>query len=219
MDVLLGFFISLNTPSTLTHENWNVNSLVRLLIAIILGYLGVYYLWKLLSTSDGIFFSKGIDLFKIWDLQVLNWVVEKKIFKISAILPSFVKTLSLSTSIISLWRHCLIRKQRLYSFSKLFVIHNISRLKLVLTYFKYKETFFNVDYKFLQNYTLKIISLFLGYRFYYEIQNYVGRKIDTLKVSQKWMRSKWTKISLSVLGTILEHWFFRIWLFKNSQIF
>ena len=54
---------------------------------------------------------------------------------------------------------------------------------------------------------------------YYEIQNYVGRKIDTLEVSQKWMRSKWTKTSLSVLRTILEHWFFRIWHFKNSQIF
>ena len=42
-------------------------------------------------------------------------------------------------------------------------------------------------------------------RVYYEIQSYVGRKIDTLKVSQKWMKSKWTKISLSVLGTILGY--------------
>ena len=40
---------------------------------------------------------------------------------------------------------------------------------------------------------------------YYEIQNYVGRKIDTLKFSQKGIRSKWTEISLSVLGTLLEH--------------
>ena len=32
-------------------------------------------------------------------------------------------------------------------------------------------------------------------------------------------KSEWTKMSLSVPGTILEHWFFRIWLFKNLQIF
>ena len=45
---------------------------------------------------------------------------------------------------------------------------------------------------------------------YYEIQNYVGRKIDAFEASQKWMRSKWTKISFSVPGTTLKHLFFRI---------
>ena len=35
---------------------------------------------------------------------------------------------------------------------------------------------------------------------------------------QKWMTSKWTKTSLSVPETILEHRFLGIWLFKNLRL-
>ena len=60
--------------------------------------------------------------------------------------------------------------------------------------------------------------LFFNWRVCYEI-HYVGWKKDTLKVSQKLLGSNWTKILLSIYGTLSEHWFFKIWLFKNSQIF
>ena len=63
------------------------------------------------------------------------------------------------------------------------------------------------------------IDVYVHIWVYYETQNYVGRKIDTLKVSQKWMKSKWTKISFSVLGTILEHWFLEFGFLKIRTFF
>ena len=72
---MLSFFISVNTSSTLTRENWSVHSLVALMIAMVLGF---FLFWKLLSPSDMILFRKGLVLFELWDLTRFN----KKAFKI-----------------------------------------------------------------------------------------------------------------------------------------
>ena len=57
---MLSFFISLNASSTLTHENWNVHSLVRWVIAIVLGYLSVINLKIAFNTRWDIFSAKRL---------------------------------------------------------------------------------------------------------------------------------------------------------------
>ena len=70
-------------------------------------------------------FSKCVDLFKIWDLQVLSWVGEKSIQNFS-FFSILCKTFITFYECNFFWRLFLIRKQRLNSFSKQFIIHNIS---------------------------------------------------------------------------------------------
>ena len=84
------------------------------------------------SGCDKFSFSKGVDLFILWDFKVLT-TFEKKIFTFSAFLASFVNILLLFTRVIFSEDFTLSKKKALIFFQDCNPYY-LSRLKLALTY-------------------------------------------------------------------------------------
>ena len=90
-----GSFISLDISSTLMHENWNVDPLVTLLLAMILGCF--MYLKIAFNIRRDAFSAKGLTFSNSGIFRFLNGL-EKKVFKISTFLAFCAKILSPSAS-------------------------------------------------------------------------------------------------------------------------
>ena len=126
------FLNSVKISSTLTDENWNISEIIGDIIdsndTWILGCLLYLKIWDIFLGK----FGKTWDIFSAKRLTSSNSEIfrlstrsKKKVFKISAFSTSCENFITFYESNF-FWRICRNRKQRLNSFSKLFIIHNIS---------------------------------------------------------------------------------------------